>query len=87
MTKEEGIGVYYRPQNREKSIETENCMQNHQIDNFLHPSYQNSDKWSIQRFDGYSRLVEVHNCRSDQREIGTQIGKVENQIQRPIRVF
>ena len=57
------------------------------IDNFLHPSYQNSDKWSIQRFDGYSRLVEVHNCRSDQREIGTQIRKVENQIQRPIRVF
>lgn len=30
MTKEEGIGVYYRPQNREKSIKTENYMQNHQ---------------------------------------------------------
>ena len=48
-------------------------------DKFSHPSYQNpnrtytvSDKWSMPRFRGYSRSVEVHHCRSDRGETGTQ---------------
>ena len=45
-------------------------------------------------FSGYSRSVEVRNCRSDRRETGTQIGqigKTENrigyQIQEPVSIF
>ena len=45
-------------------------------------------------FSGYSRSVEAHNCRSDRRETGTQIGhigKTENrfgyQIRKPVTIF
>ena len=42
--------------------------------------HNGGDKWSIQRFCNYSRSVEAHNCHSDQRETGTQIGKTKNHI-------
>ena len=34
----------------------------------------------MQKFCNYSRSVEAHNCHSDQREKGTQIGKTKNHI-------
>ena len=61
-------------------------------DKFSHLTYKHSnrsdtwhvvsdgDKWSIQRFRGFSRSVEAHNCHSDQRETETQIAKTENRI-------
>lgn len=67
-------------------------MQTVEADKFSHPCYQNpnpsdtvSDKWSIQRFHGYSRSVEAHTCRSDQGETGNQTGKPENHIEYQIR--
>ena len=48
----------------------------------------------LSAFSGYSRSVEAHNCRSDRRETGTQIGhigKIENrigyQIRKPVTIF
>ena len=83
-----GIGVYQKPQNRrEKAIQNRKRIRSKprtacktaKNDKFSHPSYQNpnrtytvSDKWSMPRFRGYSRSVEVHHCRSDRGETGTQ---------------
>ena len=45
-------------------------------------------------FSGYSRSVEAHNCRSDRRETGTQIGHIGKtgnrfgyQIRKPVTIF
>ena len=83
-----GIGVYQKPQNRrEKTIQNRKRIRSKprtacktaKNDKFSYPNYQNpnrtytvSDKWSMPRFRGYSRSVEVHHCLSDRGETGAQ---------------
>ena len=83
-----GVGVYQKPQNqRKKTIQSRKRIRSKpstacktaKNDNFSYPNYQNpnrtytvSDKWSMPRFRGFSRSVEVHHCRSDRGETGAQ---------------
>ena len=66
--------------NNKYSTRTETACKTVKTDKCSHSSSQNAnlfrygvDKWSIQRFCGYSRSVEAHNGRLDQRETGIQM--------------